>query len=110
MKWICKHLMSEEMPMSDLKVNVYTPAGNHVGYFLNPEIEAFPENDFEIRGEFFRPDGTKVSKVDVNPEALPYYADLAEINAGSNTAGKSKLVNLYVQRGRQPVLMSGSGA
>jgi len=38
--------------MSDVKVNVYTSAGAHVGYFLNPHVQAFPEGDYELSGEF----------------------------------------------------------
>jgi hypothetical protein len=88
-----------------LKVNIYTPAGKHVGYFQDPKIETFRDGDYEISGAFHAPSGELTTKVEFNPQALPYSADLGE-------AGKDhkKLKNVYVQRGRQPVLMSGQAS
>jgi len=88
-----------------VKVNIYTPAGVHVGYFQDPQIEALPEGDYEVSGKFFSPEGVPTTKVEFNPQAMPYSADLSE----SNQSHK-KLKSVYVQRGRQPVLMSGHGA
>jgi hypothetical protein len=45
--------------MADVKVNVYTPAGKNVGYFINPEVKAYPAGDYEITGDFFEPTGEK---------------------------------------------------
>ena len=47
--------------MADVKVNVYTPAGRHVGYFLNPAIKSFPDGDYELNGEFYDVEGSKVA-------------------------------------------------
>jgi len=90
--------------MSDVKVNVYTTVGAHVGYFLNPNVQAFPEGDYELSGEFFDTDGTRIQKLDFNPQALPYVADLSSVNGVTHT----KIEKVYVQRGRQPVRMTGS--
>ncbi|MDZ4832977.1 MAG: hypothetical protein SGJ27_04175 [Candidatus Melainabacteria bacterium] len=90
--------------MSDVKVNVYTPTGSVVGYFLNPSVQAFPEGDYEVSGEFFDADGERIQKLDFNPQAFPYTADLSD-HPG---AAHRKIENVYVQRGRQPVRMSGN--
>lgn len=90
--------------MSDVKVNVYTSVGAHVGYFLNPHVQAFPEGDYELSGEFFDENGDRIQKLDFNPQALPYVADLSAVNGLAHT----KIENVYVQRGRQPVRMSGN--
>lgn len=92
--------------MSDVKVNVYTPVGAHIGYFLNPDIQAFPEGDYELSGEFFDADGQRIQKLDFNPQALPYVADISAVKGMAHT----KLENVYVQRGRQPVKMTGSAS
>ncbi|HEY9677597.1 MAG TPA: hypothetical protein V6C76_06285 [Drouetiella sp.] len=92
--------------MADVKVNIYTPSAQHVGYFLNPEIEAFPDGDYEISGRFFDDVGQPIGKMEFNPEVLPYIADLSDV-AG---VAHKKLVKVYLQRGRQPVRMSGTGS
>lgn len=91
--------------MSDVKVNIYTPTGQHVGYFLNPEIESFPDGDYEIVGRFFDEAGAAAGKMEFNPQVLPYIADLSDVKGLQH----KKLTNVYLQRGRQPVRMSGSG-
>ena len=90
-----------------MKVNVYTPAGKHVGYFLDPQIESFPDGDYEISGKFMEESGEPAQKLEFNPQAMPYSADVAETSL--NIPSK-KLVNVYVQRGRQPVVMSGQAS
>lgn len=90
--------------MSDTKVNVYTPDGRHVGFFLNPKIQVFPEGDYELSGFFFDSDGEKLDKLDFNPQALPYTADISQVQGMPH----SQLQNVYVQRGRQPVRMTGN--
>ena len=91
--------------MSEIKVKIYTPAGLYVGYFLNPLIEQFPENEYEISGNFFDEKGDPSGKLDFNPEALPYTADMSEVQGSKHV----RLVKVYVQRGRQPVRMTGTG-
>ena len=90
--------------MAQVNVNIYTPAGNHVGYFEDPELVSVGGDDWEIKGEFFEPQGQRPLKIDMNPEALPYSADLAQVDSAHDT---KKLVGVYVQRCRQPIVMSG---
>lgn len=92
--------------MSELKVKIYTPAGQFVGFFLNPTVEKLPESEYEITGRFYDENGDAVGRVDFNPEALPYTADLSELK----DVAHGRMVNVYVQRGRQPVRMTGLGA
>ncbi|MBS2004245.1 MAG: hypothetical protein JST44_22250 [Cyanobacteria bacterium SZAS LIN-5] len=92
--------------MADVKVNIYTPSAQHVGYFLNPEIESFPDGDYEISGRFYDDLGEAVGKMEFNPEVLPYVADLSDVK----DVAHKKLVRVYLQRGRQPIRMTGTGA
>lgn len=88
------------------RVNVYTPQGQLVGYFSEPTIVEVHKDHFEISGFFYDSNGELVSKQGFNPEILPY-----EINVDLKNEGKSsKIGKVYVQRGRQPVLMSGMSA
>jgi len=91
--------------MSDVKVKVYTPGGQYVGYFLNPSINQFPEAEYEISGRFFEDTGVAIGKLDFNPQSVPYMADLSEVVGCAH----GRLVNVYIQRGRQPVRMTGLG-
>ncbi len=90
--------------MSEAKVNIYTPAGKHVGYFLNPTVKTYAEGDYELKGEFFDSEGLRVTKLDFNPQALPYNADLSQLE----NLPDQKIYRVYVQRGRQPVHMTGN--
>lgn len=90
--------------MAEQTVNIYAPNGARVGYFVNPKIEMYAEHQYIIRGEFRQPDGTAFGKVEFNPQVLPYTADLSTITKCSH----EKLVSVYVQRGRQPIEMTGS--
>ena len=92
--------------MTAVKVNIYTPTAQHVGYFLYPEVESFPDNDYEITGRFFDELGEPVGKMEFNPEVLPYLADLSDVKGVAH----KKLVKVYLQRGRQPIRMTGTGA
>jgi hypothetical protein len=96
--------MEKGTKMSEVKVNIYTPAGKHVGFFVNPKVKHYPEGDYDLKGEFFDSDGSRVMKLDFNPQALPYTADLSEVE---NIPDK-KIFRVYVQRGRQPVHMTGN--
>lgn len=91
--------------MSDVKVNIYTQDGQHVGYFLNPKVDAFPDDDYEIIGHFFDGTGTLAGKMDFNPQVLPYIADLTDVE----NAAHKKLERVFLQRGRQPIRMTGTG-
>ena len=91
--------------MSDIKVKIYTPANKYVGYFLNPVLDEYPENEFDISGQFHNDNGEPIERLEFNPESLPYNADLSELR----DAKHSRMVRVYIQRGRQPVRMSGLG-
>lgn len=91
--------------MADVKVKVYTPQGLYVGYFLNPIVQQYPESEYEISGQFFDENGQLTQKLDFNPETLPYFADMTEHVASSHV----RLTRVYIQRGRQPVTMTGVG-
>jgi hypothetical protein len=92
--------------MSEVKVNIFGPQGQQVGYFINPTVDAFPEGDYEIEGRFFDSEGQPTVKIEFNPEAVPYVADLSAVKGVKH----SRLERVFVQRGRQPVKMSGAGA
>lgn len=86
-------------------VKIYTPNGRYVGYFAEPEIRSYPEGGYEIQGQFYDDRGEPVGKIEYNPQALPFTAELAGIKDVKHT----KLFNVYVQRGRDPICMSGFG-
>jgi len=90
--------------MSETRVNVYTGQGAHVGYFVNPVVKQFPEGEYQLQGVFYDSQGEKVVKMDINPEILPYEADLKEVQG----AAHERIGRVYVQRGRQPVMMTGA--
>ncbi len=89
--------------MSDSKVTVYTPGGQVVGYFLNPEITMVHEHDYTLSGNFYINSGDMPAKIDFNPEALPYSADISEMKKCAHT----RIEYVYVQRARQPIKMTG---
>lgn len=91
--------------MADVKVKIYTPEGRYVGYFLNPTVHQYPESEYEISGTFFDENGEKTLKLDFNPETLPYFADMTEHQPSPHV----RLIRVYIQRGRQPVVMTGVG-
>jgi hypothetical protein len=90
--------------MTEQTVNIYAPNGARVGYFVNPVVEMLPEHHYIISGEFRSPEGLPYPKVEFNPQVLPYTADLSTVTKCSH----DKIVAVYVQRGRQPVKMTGS--
>ncbi len=90
--------------MAEVKVEIRTPTGQSVGIFKNPVIEMLPEHHYFITGKFFEPDGNAAERVEFNPQVLPYVADIS----GVSQCTHKKLAGVYVQRGRQPVLMTGT--
>lgn len=85
-------------------VKVFTPAGKHVGQFETPGVDMDPEHHYEIWGYFTDGDGRPFEKVEFNPQVLPYVVDISPI-----TKCKHKmLVQAYIQRGRQPVRLTGT--
>jgi hypothetical protein len=91
--------------MSKTKINVFTASGVLLGYFVDPQVEAFAQGDYEISGCFYDANGQVVGKVEFNPQSVPYFADLSLLDKAKH----KRLKNVYVQRGRQPVKMSGCG-
>ncbi len=91
--------------MSEVKVQVFSTHGQPVGYFINPAFASFPEGEYEISGEFFGTDNQHTVRIDFNPEAVPYSCDLSQ----AKDVPYNELINVYVQRGRQPVTMTGKG-
>jgi len=90
--------------MANSKVKVFKTNGEPVGYFLDPKVISYQQGEYEIRGKFFLTDDQPAKKLEFNPQALPYQADLSEVGDAQH-----KKINLvYVQRGRQPVIMTGS--
>lgn len=92
--------------MADVVVSVYTPTGVKVGYFKNPVIELFTADHYCLTGHFYDPDGELSDRIEFNPQVLPYLADLSELTDYNHR----KVDQVYVQRGRQPVSMTGVGA
>ena len=89
--------------MSDVKVKVSTPQGTTVGYFINPKLENICQEDFQISGTFVDEEGRILEKIDFNPQVVPYTVDLCPLSSEKSRC----LINAYVQRGRQPVIMTG---
>ena len=90
--------------MSKIKINVFNNSGTLIGYFVDPQIQAFAQAEYEISGNFFDANGQIAGKVEFNPQAVPYIADLS----GLEKPEHKRLRNVYVQRGRQPVRMTGT--
>ncbi len=70
---------------------------------MNPKVELLCERDFELSGSFVNESGAPYEKVEFNPEVMPYVIDLTQLPA----LGFNSLEKAYVQRGRQPVVMTG---
>lgn len=93
--------------MANSKLNIYSASGTLIGYFTNADvkIDCFGESEYELTGGFFDAIGQTPLKIDFNPEALPYTADLSEISGLRHR----RLRSVYVQRGRQPIKLTGFG-
>jgi hypothetical protein len=91
--------------MADVVVSVYTTSGVKVGHFKNPLIELFTDDHYSLTGNFYDPDGVLSDRIEFNPQILPYMADLSELSEYRH----KKVSRVYVQRGRQPVSMTGIG-
>lgn len=88
--------------MVDVKARVSTSQGQTIGYFVNPRVENLCKQDYEVSGLFVDESGQAYQKVEFNPQVMPYFIDLSELNL----KGLNLLAQGYVQRGRQPVRMS----
>jgi hypothetical protein len=85
-------------------IKVFTPAGKLVGQFVNAHVDMYPDHHYEISGEFVDENGLPFKKVEFNPQVLPYTLDISSVKQCNHTT----LQGGYVQRGRQPVKMTGS--
>ncbi len=90
--------------MAERVIKVFTPSGKLVGQFLSPTVQMFPDHHYEISGEFVDEQGRPVKKLEFNPQVLPYTLDIS----GAKQCNHSTLQGGYVQRGRQPVKITGS--
>lgn len=88
--------------MSDVKARVTTSSGQLIGYFVDFKVVCLCGNDYEIRGTFVDEFGRTYEKIEFNPQVLPYNVDLSQ----SRDSNVKVLSQGYVQRGRQPVVMT----
>ena len=88
--------------MTDVKARVSTSQGQTIGFFVNPKIENLCEQDYEVSGLFVDESGQPYEKVEFNPQVLPYFVDLSDLQL----SGLNMLASGYVQRGRQPVRLT----
>ncbi|MBY0356464.1 MAG: hypothetical protein K2W82_00565 [Candidatus Obscuribacterales bacterium] len=88
--------------MSDIKIKVSTASGQVVGFLINPKVENLCDADYEISGIFVNEDGVRLDKVECNPEAVPYTLDFSPMPGLTF----KQLRHGYVQRGRQPVVIT----
>ena len=89
--------------MPDVIVEIFTPRGAKVGKFVNPKVEMVPNHYYSISGQFTDENGQVPDRIEFNPEALPYTADIT----GATKCTHKKIIRVYVQRGRQPIEMIG---
>lgn len=85
-------------------VKVFTPAGKHVGQFEAPSVDMDPEHFYEVWGYFTDADGRPFEKVEFNPQVLPYVVDISPITKCNHKT----LHEVYIQRGRQPIRLTGT--
>jgi hypothetical protein len=91
--------------MANTRVNIYSEKGTLVGYFLEPQIDAFGQGEYEIRGQFHDLSARLTTKLEFNPQSAPYIADLSMVE----NLPHRRLKQVYIQSGRQPVKMTGVG-
>ncbi len=76
-----------------------------LGYFCQAQVERFGENEYAIKGIFYAADGTVADKVNFNPQSCPYSGTAEDITEAIH----KQLTNIYIQRGRQPIVMTALG-
>jgi hypothetical protein len=92
--------------MSEGRVNIYKKNGVMLGYFRQPKISQFGNDEYEIQGVFYDAEGALAEKIEFNPQSLPYWAEIKD----TAEVKHSQLTNVYIQRGRQPVTITGLGS
>jgi|SRR5271170_1958802 len=89
--------------MADAKVKIFKSSGELIGYFEEPKFQTYSQGEYEISGQFFLQNGELASKLEFNPQALPYVAEILSVPEIPH----KKLGYVYVQSGRQPIRFSG---
>ena len=88
--------------MADAKVKIFKGNGELIGYFEEPKFQVYAQGEYEISGQFFLQNGEVARKLEFNPQALPYVAELVSVA----DIPHKKLGFVYVQSGRQPIRFS----
>jgi hypothetical protein len=91
--------------MDSQKIAIYKSNGSPLGYFCQVQVKRFGQDEYSIEGIFYAADGSIPDKMEFNPQALPYWGTVEE---GLNINHKN-LTNIYIQHGRQPVVMTALG-
>jgi hypothetical protein len=89
--------------MPEAKVKIFKKNGELLGYFQEVNLQAYPQGEYEISGQFYLANGELAPYLDFNPQALPCTAELTSLPNSPN----KKLRLVYVQHARQPIKFSG---
>ncbi len=89
--------------MVEGRVNIYKKNGVMLGYFRDPKINQFGNDEYEVHGVFCDSEGILTEKIEFNPQSSPYWAEIKDISGIKHP----RLTNVYIQRGRQPVTLTG---
>ena len=92
--------------MSSKKINLYKKNGSILGYFSDPKIDKFGDDEYQIKGIFHDAEGGLMDKLEFNPQSLPYWAELQNLPDIQH----AQLTNVYIQRNRQPIIITGLGS
>jgi hypothetical protein len=88
--------------MAEAKVKIFKSNGELLGYFEDPVIHTYTQGEYEISGQFMLESNEPAKRIEFNPQALPFVAELT----GVPSVPHKKLGFVYVQRGRQPIKFS----
>jgi hypothetical protein len=92
--------------MVEGRINIYRKNGSLLGYFRDPKISLYGNDEYEVKGIFHDAEGSLVERLDFNPQSVPYWAEIKDIPGSKH----NQLTNVYVQSGRQPMTISGLGS
>jgi hypothetical protein len=92
--------------MADGRINIYKKNGTLLGYFRDPKISQFGEDEYEVHGIFCDAEGVLIEKLEFNPQSVPYWGEIKDIPGIKHL----QLTNIYIQRGRQPITVSALGS
>ena len=91
--------------MTQKNISIYKINGTLLGYFDQAKVSRFGEDEYAIQGPFYGPDGSVLAKLEFNPQSLPHWG---QVESSSDIKHK-QLTNIYIQRGRQPILVTALG-